>query len=142
VAGSTAAEANEACPHVITRSRARLLRVASEEDFTRWVKGMAYRNGWRGVHVRWSQGVLESVHSLRRDGFSEAYGLPDWLFWHEGWGQSFWAELKSWSGRESQDQKRQLPSMRDGGLTVYLWRPQDEEAIERTFRDGLRQTKD
>lgn len=114
-----------------------LLRAATENEFAGWVKFVAHGYGWNGIHIRWSQGVLESVHTLRRDGWSEAYGLPDWLFWHETRGQSFWAELKSWSGRVSREQKRQIPSMRGGGLTVFVWKPQDEEEVERVFRDGL-----
>ena len=121
----------------MSRARGVLLRAATEGDFTRWVKGMAKLHGWKGIHIRWSQGVLESLHTLRRDGWSEAYGLPDWLFWHEDLHQSFWAELKSWAGRESRDQKRQIPSMRLGGLIVFVWRPQDEELIESVFRHGL-----
>lgn len=114
-----------------------LLRAATEDEFAKWVKSVAYAFGWNGLHIRWSQGVLESVHTLRRDGWSEAYGLPDWIFWHTERGESFWAELKSWAGRESPEQKRQIPSMRLGGVIVFVWRPQDEEEIERTFRDGL-----
>ncbi|HZT55034.1 MAG TPA: hypothetical protein VFA35_02320 [Burkholderiaceae bacterium] len=121
----------------LSRGRSLLLRAATENEFAGWVKHVAYIHGWNGIHIRWSQGVLESVHTLRRDGWSEAYGLPDWLFWSEEREQSFWAELKSWSGRVSREQKRQIPSMRTGGMTVFLWKPQDEEEIERVFRDGL-----
>jgi hypothetical protein len=121
----------------LSRGRSLLLRAATENEFANWVKQIADVYGWDGIHIRWSQGVLESVHTLRRHGWSEAYGLPDWLFWHEQREQSFWAELKSWSGRVSREQKRQIPSMRRGGLTVFIWKPQDEEEIERVFRDGL-----
>jgi hypothetical protein len=123
----------------LTPGRRLLLRAATENEFAGWVKFVARREKWKwkGVHIRWSQGVLESVHTLRRDGWSEAYGLPDWLFWSEERGQSFWAELKSWSGRVSQAQQYLIPSMRAGGMTVFIWRPQDEEEIERIFRDGL-----
>jgi hypothetical protein len=121
----------------LTKGRSLLLRVATEDEFAGWVKHVAYSYGWNGIHIRWSQGVLESVHTLRRDGWSEAYGLPDWLFWSELRAQGFWAELKSWRGRVSREQKRQIPSMMAGGLTVFIWRPQDEEEIERVFREGL-----
>lgn len=114
-----------------------LLRAATENEFAAWVKHVAYSNGWSGLHIRWSQGVLESVHTLRRDGWSEAYGLPDWFFWHEFRQESFWAELKSWSGRVRKEQKSQITSMRLAGTTVFIWRPQDEEEVERIFRDGL-----
>jgi hypothetical protein len=121
----------------LSKGRSVLLRGATEDEFAGWVKHVAELYGWNGVHIRWSQGVLEAVHTVRRHGWSEAYGLPDWLFWSERHNQSFWAELKSWSGRVSRDQKRQIPSMRLGGLTVFIWRPTDEEEIERIFRNGL-----
>lgn len=114
-----------------------LLRAATEDEFARWVKHAAYSFGWSGLHIRWSQGVLESVHTLRRDGWSEAYGLPDWFFWHADREQSFWAELKSWSGRLTKEQKRQISTMRLGGVIVFVWRPQDEEEIDNVFRNGL-----
>ena len=114
-----------------------LLRAASEDEFAVWVKHVAYQHGWHGLHIRWSQGVLESVHTLKRDNWSEAYGLPDWLWWDPRRGQSFWSELKSWHGRVTTEQKRQIAEMIMAGLTVYIWRPQDEEEIERVFRDGL-----
>jgi hypothetical protein len=121
----------------MSRSHAMLLRTATEEDFTRWCKSLALLYGWNGIHVRWSQAVLEAVHTLRLHGWSEAFGLPDWYWWHEGRGQHFWTELKSWEGRVSQHQRERIASMQKAGETVYIWRPQNEVEIERTFRDGL-----
>ena len=114
-----------------------LLRAATEEDFSRWVRSVAWRNNWHGLHIRWSQGVLQSVHSVRRDGWSEAYGLPDWFWWSPERGQHFWSELKSWEGRLSKEQVATISDLRDAGETVFVWRPQDEEEVERTFRNGI-----
>jgi hypothetical protein len=121
----------------LTRAQRTLLEGAGEEEFTRWVKSTARRYGWNGVHVRYSQGVIESIHTERVDGFSEALGMPDWRFWHEALGQSFDAELKGVSGHLSKDQKRQLPSLRRGGMTVFEWWPRDAETVETIFREGL-----
>jgi hypothetical protein len=120
-----------------TRHRLKLLEGAGEDELTRSVKACAKYHRWNGVHVRDSDGVMESIHLERLDGFTEAKGCPDWFFWHEGLGQHFWAELKGASGRLSQDQKREIPSMRKGGCIVVVWYPQDAPLIERVFRDGL-----
>lgn len=114
-----------------------LIEGAGEEEFTRWVKSRAHQYGWRGVHVRYSEAVMESVHTLRIDGFSEAYGMPDWLWWHEELHQSFYAELKGAHGHLSKWQKLEIPSMRRGGLVVFEWFPRDAEAIDHIFECGL-----
>jgi hypothetical protein len=113
--------------------------IVSEEDLAQHVKRVAKRHGWKGVHTRYSQGVIESVHTIRQDGFSEALGLPDWFFWHEDLGQSFFVELKSTHGRLGRYQKPMIPSLRKAGLTVFEWRPQDAQLIEITFHYGLSQ---
>jgi hypothetical protein len=123
----------------LTRAQLILLEGAGEEEFTRWVKSRAHHHGWKGIHVRYSQGVIESVHLERLDGFSEAYGMPDWLFWHEGLGQAFLAELKGVSGHLSRYQKLEIPSLRKGGLAVFVWLPRDAETVETVFREGLQQ---
>lgn len=111
--------------------------IVGEEEWTRWVKARAKVWGWRGVHLRDSEGVLESVHYERLDGFTEAKGQPDWRFWHEELGESFDVELKGRTGGLSRDQKRTIPSMRRGGLVVFVWFPKDWATVERVFRYGL-----
>lgn len=124
-------------PRGLTRAHLVLLEGAGEEEFSRWVKSRARYHNWNGVHVRYSHGVVESVHTLALDGFSEAYGVPDWLFWHEGLGQAFLAELKGAHGYQSRHQKREIPSLRKGGLCVFVWRPRDAVTIEHIFQYGL-----
>ena len=121
----------------LTKGRRILLRAATEDEFGRWCKSLALVHGWNGIHVRWSQGVLEAVHTIARHGWSEAYGLPDWYWWNEKLEQHFWTELKSWEGRLSRHQVERITSMRAAGETVFVWRPQLEEEITRIFRDGL-----
>jgi hypothetical protein len=126
-----------------TVTKAQLLRLegAGEEEFTRWVKDRARHYDWNGIHVRDSEGVFESIHTLRMDGFCEALGIPDWEFWHEGLGQSFKAELKGASGSLGKYQKREIPSMRKGGQTVVVWYPRDALVVESVFRYGLEALK-
>jgi hypothetical protein len=110
---------------------------AGEEELTRFVKARAKYYGWNGWHIRDSEGVIESIHSLRWDGFCEGLGVPDWYFWHERLGQAFWAELKGASGYLSKWQKRHIPSLLKGGQVCFVWYPRDAPMIERVFQYGL-----
>ena len=121
----------------LTRAQLMLIEGAGEEEWTRCVKSRAHKWEWNGVHVRYSQGVIESVHTQWKDGFTEARGMPDWLFWSERLGQHFGAELKGASGRLSKWQERELPSLRRGGLVVFEWWPRDAELMESIFEHGL-----
>jgi hypothetical protein len=134
------AQAYRVSTPTLTRAQLLLLEGAGEEELTRFVKARAKLHGWQGVHVRDSQGVMESLHITRLDGYCEGLGLPDWRFWHEDLGQTFDAELKGASGRLSWDQKRTIPSMRRGGIVCVIWTPRDGLAIEHTFRYGLGET--
>jgi hypothetical protein len=131
------AQAYRVSAPTLTRAQLVLVEGAGEEELTRFVKARARVHGWNGFHVRDSEGVMESVHTLRLDGFSEGLGVPDWYWWHEGLQQSFWSELKGASGHLSAHQRREIPSMRLGGLVVFVWYPRDALEIEHTFRYGL-----
>jgi hypothetical protein len=121
----------------LTRAHLVLLEGAGEEEFTRWVKSRAKHYGWMGWHLRDSESVIESVHTLRLDGFCDGLGVPDWEFWNEDLGQHFKAELKGASGMLGKHQKREIPSMRRGGMVCFVWYPRDASTIERIFRYGL-----
>src|SRR5262252_8288866 len=72
-------------------SRAQILLVQAivgEDEWTRWVVSRAKLWGWNGWHLRDSEGVIQSVHLTRLDGYCEGLGLPDWEFWNEE-GESF-----------------------------------------------------
>ena len=123
-----------------TLTRAQIMLVESivgEDEWTRWVVSRAKLWGWQGWHLRDSEGVIQSVHVSRLDGYCEGLGLPDWEFWSEEWGESFRAELKGKHGALSKDQKRTIPSMRRGGIVVFTWWPRDWATVERVFRHGL-----
>jgi len=58
-----------------TRHRLLLLEGAGEEEWTRSVKGCCrYYPDWQGFHTRDSDGVMESIHVERLDGYTEAKG--------------------------------------------------------------------
>jgi hypothetical protein len=120
-----------------TRAQLMLLEGAGEEEFSRWVKSRAHYWGWNGYHVRDSEGVMESIHTKRVDGYCDGLGVPDWRFWHEDLGQTFDAELKGASGHLQPDQRREIPSMRKGGMTVFVWYPRDAALVEDIFQYGL-----
>jgi len=120
-----------------TRAQLMLLEGAGEEEFSRWVKARAHYWGWQGWHLRESEGVIESVHTQRFDGFCDGLGIPDWAFWSEEFGQHFLAELKGASGELSKWQKREIPSMRLGGFVVFVWYPRDAALIDDIFQFGL-----
>jgi hypothetical protein len=120
-----------------TKARLILLEGAGEEEWTRAVKACARFYNWQGWHLRDSEGVIESLHSLRTDGYCDGLGVPDWHFWHEDLGQSFWAELKGASGALGKYQKREIGSMRRAGLTVLVWYPRDALEVEGVFRYGV-----
>jgi len=121
----------------LTKARLTLLEGAGEEEFSRFVKARAHVHRWNGWHVRDSEGVMEGVHTLRLDGFSDALGIPDWFFWHEDLGQSFWAELKGASGELGKHQKREIDSYRRAGIQVFVWFPKDAELVESIFAYGI-----
>jgi hypothetical protein len=122
----------------LTPGQMRLVEaLVGEDEWTRWVKSRAKIWGWHGIHVRDSEGVMESIHLSRIDGFTEGKGQPDWRFWHEELGESFDAELKGKYGTLSEWQKRTIPSMRKGGIVVFAWWPRDWATVEHVFQYGL-----
>ena len=117
-------------------SRKLLLGTVGEEEFARQVKRWAKRYGWHGIHVRYSQGVVEGVHTLRQDGHSDAHGAFDWEFVHSDRGRPLLkVELKSTQGRLSAAQQREYDLLRGcSSVEAYVWRPEDEDAIVRVLR--------
>ena len=121
---------------VTTNSRALLLSTVGEEEFARQVKRWARRYGWCGRHVRYSQGVVEGVHTTRVDGHSDAHGALDWEFKHCEPGRPLLVvELKTAHGRLSADQKRERQQVNAcTGVEAHVWTPDMEDEILRIFR--------
>ena len=91
----------------------------SERDLTAYVRDVARMLGWRRYHT-WL-----SKHSPA--------GFPDEVLVRRG--RLVFAELKSASGKLSDEQRAWLEDLRAvPGLEVYVWRPKDMEAIAEVLR--------
>jgi hypothetical protein len=99
----------------------------SEDQFERWVILRAQAHGWRGYHTRKSYG---SVMGVSRE---DAYGWPDWAFWHPVKGRFMLRELKTQTGRVLTPQRRVLEELRACGVDAKVWRPSDRGEILETF---------
>jgi hypothetical protein len=114
-----------------TRPRARdPLSAVSEEEYARTVKGWATFGGYCGYHVRYSEAVVEGVHTMRQTGHSDAHGMYDWLFARPG-SPLVIAELKGPSGRVRPDQERwgNLLRQTEGTPLVLVSRPTDSAEL-------------
>ena len=104
---------------------------------TRFVKARARVHGSHGWHLRDSEGVIESVHTLRLDGFCDGLGFPDWEFWHEATAAVVSRRIE---GRERPIERRpeaHAAVVAEGGIVCFEWYPRDGLEIEHTFRYGL-----
>lgn len=114
-----------------------LLDAMGEEEFARHVKRWADEAGWCGRHVRYSQGVVEGVHTKRLHGHADALGALDWTFRNREPGHALIvAELKTMYGRLSPEQRVEIPGL--NACTVveaYEWRPDMKDEIKRIFRE-------
>jgi hypothetical protein len=118
----------------VTSAREVLLSAMGEEEFAQHVKVLAKRYGWHGRHVRYSQGVVEGVHTTRQHGHSDAHGQLDWEFWHVEKRRYMQRELKTQQGVVLPDQKRTVAELQACGVDAKIWRPADEPEIIETFR--------
>lgn len=107
--------------------RAVIHALASEDQFERWVIAAAKVYGWRGYHTRKSYGSVMGVEKL------DAFGWPDWAFWHPRKGRFIMRELKSQTGRITAPQRRVLAELAACGVDIAVWRPSDEKHILETF---------
>lgn len=111
-----------------------LLGAVGEEEFARAVKRWARRYGWHGRHVRYSQGVIEGVHTLAVDGHSDAHGALDWEFVHDDPRLPLLkVELKTASGRLTKEQRRELSLVDGRTVQAHIWRPDMESEIKTIF---------
>ena len=91
----------------------------NERTFQAAIVELAKLTGWRIYHA----------FDSRR---SEA-GFPDLVMTRDG--RILFAELKTERGRVSEAQREWLTALAScPGLEIYVWRPADWDAIERTMR--------
>jgi hypothetical protein len=115
----------------MTTGRQVLLGAVGEDEFARQVKRWAARAGWCGYHVRYSQAVVEGVHTTRHDGHGDAFGMPDWIFSKPG-NRLLLPEMKTSTGRVSKDQQRWIDRINSAtGVWSGVWRPDMEDEIRK-----------
>ena len=85
-----------------------------EKQFQKYVLELARLTGWKYYHT----------HNSRRS----PHGFPDLVLVRPGH-QVIFAELKSETGKTSEEQDKWLELLRSAGARVYLWRPEDLEKI-------------
>lgn len=99
----------------------------AEEHFERRVVTLAAARGWRGYHTRRSFGTVMGVSQI------DAFGWPDWCFWHPAKRRFLIRELKAEGGRLTKYQTVVLAELELCGVDVKVWRPSDWTEIEETF---------
>lgn len=103
----------------------------TEAEWQRTVVELAELSGYRVMHVRKSR-VRDDRHATA----TSIPGWPDLYLFHPGRGEHFAAELKSQRGRLSADQTTCISELTSSGLTVYVWRPADWDAVQKRLRGG------
>jgi len=101
--------------------------LVSEDQFERWVVAVAKVYGWRGYHTRKSYGAVMGVSR------EDAFGWPDWAFWHPRKRRFLLRELKTERGPLTRHQRRVLEELGTCGVDARVWRPSDERLILETF---------
>lgn len=101
----------------------------TEAEFQAQVCELATITGWRFLHVRKSLGRRDGKRGWQTT--TNLKGWPDLLLWRPG--QVIAAELKSDSGSVTEEQVDVLHSLHAAGVTTYIWRPADFDAIASTL---------
>jgi hypothetical protein len=114
----------------------------SERQWQDHVCTVAALYGWHGIHFINSRGNVEGIHSPNRRfprgaDHDDARGFPDLVLVHPGRNLGAFVELKARRGRVAVEQHRWLGWWHDlGTVRSFLWRPEDEQEMCRTLRDG------
>jgi len=91
-----------------------------EKDFQRTVIELARLHGWRAY----------SIPDSRR---STEKGYPDITLWHAKRKVFALAELKTVKGKLSAEQIAVHAELKACGMTVYVWRPDEWDEIEKVL---------
>ncbi len=103
----------------------------TEADLQAQVVELAHILGWEVMHVRRSIGK-----GTRWTTATSVVGWPDLFFWRRR--DMFAAELKSAKGKLTSDQEHVLRGLGEAGLSVFVWRPEDWDQIQRVLEKGPR----
>lgn len=100
-------------------SRALLLKSVSERDWQGYVVALARLHGWRCYHPLDSRGSTA--------------GYPDLTLLRDG--QLVVAELKSMTGKATQQQEQWLAAFRAvPGVLADIWRPSDRDTVDQILK--------
>ena len=100
-----------------TEARLRIDRAESEKSFQGRVVELMQRQGWVVFH-QWLA-------------LKTRAGYPDLTAFH----RHLWAELKTETGKETDDQMTVHALIQDTGGEMYLWRPRDWDLIVEIVMD-------
>lgn len=104
--------------------------ILTERDWQRQVIELAQLHRWRVAHFRPAQ----TKDGWRTPVEADGKGFPDLVLVRIP-GELIFAELKSDTGRLSDDQTIWLDLLRlVRGIDVYVWRPRDFDEVERRLR--------
>lgn len=95
----------------------------TEAGFTAAVLDLAKLHGWRSAHFR----PAMTAHGWRTPVQGDGKGFPDLVLVRGP--RIIFAELKAAKGRLSDEQEAWLADLRGTPAEVYVWRPDDWDAI-------------
>lgn len=101
----------------------------SEADLQAQIVELAHVLGWEVMHVRRSIGK-----GTRWTTTTSVAGWPDLFLWRRR--EMFAAELKSAKGKVTPEQTHVLHGLVEAGLSVFVWRPEDWDQIQRVLEKG------
>lgn len=87
----------------------------TEKDFQQQIIDLAHMYQWLVYHTY--------------DSRKSAPGYPDLTFCHPKRGEFFIAEVKGLKGILSTEQREWIAALTFAGIEVYVWRPEDWDAI-------------
>jgi hypothetical protein len=99
----------------------------TEEAFKAEVLQLAQIMGWLRAHFR----PARTNHGWRTPVEADGKGFPDLVLVRD---RVIYAELKTDTGRLTDDQIAWLGALRAAGAETYLWRPRDLQDIAHTLR--------
>lgn len=105
-----------------------------EADFQQQVIELLHVYGWRHLHVRRSIGRGGGGRKWQTT--TNVKGWPDLFCWHEGQQRTLAAELKSETGKATDEQLEVLASLRAAGVEVHVWHPADLDRLPAILRPG------
>lgn len=105
----------------------------TETEWQEQLLELAHALGWQHMHVRRSIGKGKRWVTA-----TNVSGWPDLTLWSERQQRIVFVELKSETGKTSDDQDVVLASLRAAGQEVHVWRPSDLDEAQRVLTAARR----